>query len=81
MGNEDTAAILTALSDSRNELTKAIGELHSEFSSFKGGMEVRVESIEKDQEKADKRQWVHSCIVFAGSMIHHDLGQWLHWKL
>jgi hypothetical protein len=78
MSSDDTATILTALSNSRNELTKAIGDLHQEFSGFKGGMEARVTTIEKDQEKADRRQWVHSCIVFAGTLIHHDLGTWLH---
>jgi hypothetical protein len=79
--NEDTLAILTALSDSRNELTKAMGELHAEFSGFKGSMEARVDAVETDQEKTEKRQWLHSTIVFAGTLVHHDLGQWLHWKL
>jgi hypothetical protein len=78
--NEDTATILTALSDNRNELTKAIGDLHAEFSGFKGNMEARVDAVEQSQEKTEKRQWIHSCIVFAGSIVHHDLGQWLHLK-
>lgn len=81
MSSDDTATILTALSDSRNELTKAIGAFHSEFSEFKGSMGARVDQIEADQEKGDKRQWAHSCIVFAASLIHHDLGQYLHWRL
>jgi hypothetical protein len=81
MQDSDITTILTALSDSRNELTKAIGELHSEFSGFKGNMEARVMAVEEDQEKADKRQWYHSAIVALGTIVHHDLGTWLHWKL
>lgn len=76
--NDDTAVILTALSDARNELTTQIGELHAEFAGFKGGMDARVDELEEKQAKADKRQWVHSIIVSAGTLIHHDLGQWLH---
>jgi len=79
--NEDTVAILTALSDSRNELTTAIGKLHSEFSEFKGGIEARVNQVETDQDRTEKRQWIHSCIVFVGTLVHHDLGQYFHWKL
>lgn len=77
----DTAVILKALSDFRQESTTAIGALHSEFSEFKGKTEVRVKSIEDDHEKADRRQWMHSCIVFAASLVHHDLGKWLNWKV
>lgn len=76
--DDATATILAALSDNRNELTKAIGDLHAEFAGFKGNMEARVDAVETDQAKTEKRQWVHSCIVFAGSILHHDLGQWLH---
>ena len=79
--NGDTLDVMKAISDFRQESAEAIGKLHSEFASFKGGMDVRVQAIEDDQVKTDKRQWVHSCIVFAGSLLHHDLGQWLHWKL
>jgi hypothetical protein len=78
--NGDTLAVMQAISDSRNELTKAIGELHAEFCGFKGTMDSRVAELEAKQEKGEKRQWVHSCIVFAGSILHHDLGQWLHLK-
>ncbi len=78
--NGDTLEVMKAISDFRQESSEAIAQLHSEFSSFKGGMDVRVAAIEKDQEKADKKQWVHSCIVFAGSILHHDLGTWLHFK-
>ena len=79
--NEDTIAILTALSDSRNELTKAMGELHAEFSEFKGATSSRVAELESKQESSEKKQWLHSTIVFAGTLVHHDLGQWLHWRL
>jgi hypothetical protein len=78
--NGDTAAILTALSDARNELTKSIGDLHSEFSKFQGGIEERVKTVEENQDKADTRQWYHSVIVLAGSILHHDLGQWFKLK-
>ena len=81
MQDSDITTILTALSDSRNELAKAIGELHSEFSEFKGNVGARVEAVEEDQKKAEKRQWIHSVLVSAGTILHHDLGAWLHWKL
>jgi hypothetical protein len=79
--NEDTALILSNMSDIRNELTKAIGDLHSEFAGFKGGMDARVDQIEADQEKTEKRQWIHSVVVTVGTVLHHDLGAWLHWKI
>jgi hypothetical protein len=78
--NGDTLAIMQAISDSRNELTKAIGELDSKFAGFKGGMDERVTELEAKQEKAGNRQWYHSLIVFAVGVIHHDLGQWLNLK-
>lgn len=78
--NGDTQAVMQAISDSRNELTKAIGKLHSEFSEFKGGMDVRVKAVEDKQDKQDRRQWIHSCIVFLSGVVHHDLGQWLGFK-
>jgi hypothetical protein len=79
--NGDTLAVMQAISDSRNELTKAIGDLHSEFSSHKANIDVRVQAIEDDQKSAKVKQYIHSIVVFLGSAIHHDLGQWLHWKL
>ena len=78
--NGDTLVVMQAISDSRNELTKAIGDLHAEFANFKGSTEARVLELEEKQKKTDSRQWIHSCIVFAGGIIHHDLGQWLHIK-
>jgi hypothetical protein len=62
-------------------MLKAIGELHSEFAGFKGSMEARVETVEEEQKKTEKRQWIHSVLVSAGAILHHDLGSWLHWKL
>ena len=79
--NGDTLAVMQAISDARAEMLKAVGDLHQEFSGHKAGIEARVSAVENTQDKAEKRQWVHSCIVFAAGLIHHDLGQWLHWKL
>jgi len=79
--NGDTLEVMKAISDFRQESAEAISKLHQEFASFKGGMDVRVTAIEADQEKAEKRQWIHSILVSAGAILHHDLGQWFHWKL
>jgi hypothetical protein len=78
--NGDSLEIMKAISDFRQESTKAISDLHSEFSGFKGSMEARVKSVEDDQQKTEKRQWIHSCIVFGAGLIHHDLGKWFNLK-
>jgi hypothetical protein len=78
--NGDTQAVMQSISDARAEMLKAIGDLHQEFSGFKGNMEARVSAIEEEQDKTDRRQWIHSLVVTAGAFLHHDLGQWLHWK-
>ena len=78
--NGDTLEVMKAISDFRQEASEAIGKLHSEFAGFKGSMEARVEAVEEDQSKAEKRQWIHSVIVLAGSVVHHDLGRWLNLK-
>jgi hypothetical protein len=78
--NGDSLEIMKAISDFRQEAAEAIGQLHQEFSEFKGNMNARVEAVEDDQRKTEKRQWIHSCIVLAGSVLHHDLGKWLNLK-
>jgi hypothetical protein len=78
--NGDTLEVMKAISDFRQESAEAIGKLHSEFSGFKGNIDARVTAIEDDQRKTEKRQWIHSCIVLAGSILHHDLGKWLNLK-
>ena len=78
--NGDTLEVMKAISDFRQEAAEAIGQLHQEFSEFKGNMNARVEAVEDDQRKTEKRQWIHSCIVLAGSVLHHDLGKWLNLK-
>jgi len=78
--NGDTLAVMQAISDSRNELTKAIGEVHAEFANFKGSTEARVSELEDKQNSNEKRQWIHSLAVSAAALVHHDLGQWFHWK-
>lgn len=78
--NDDTVTILTALSDFRQEAAEAIGQLHQEFSEFKGNMDARVKAVEDDQDKTERRQWIHSVIVLAGGIVHHDLGRWLNLK-
>ena len=80
MGNNDTLEIMQDISDARNELTKAIGELHAGFSEFKGNVEARVSEVEEKQDKAENRQWIHSITVAAATFIHHDLGQYFHWR-
>ena len=79
--NGDTLEVMKAISDFRQEASVAISSLHTEFAGFKGSVETRIKVVEEEQAKTEKRQWVHSCIVLAGSILHHDLGQWLKWKL
>jgi hypothetical protein len=80
MSSDDSLAIIKAISDFRQEASEAIGTLHAEFSGFKGNIEARMVAVEEDQKKSERRQWVHSCIVLAGSVLHHDLGKWLNLK-
>lgn len=78
--NGDSLQIMQAISDARAEMLKAVGDLHQEFSGHKANIEVRVKAVEDEQTKVERRQWIHSCIVFAGSVLHHDLGRWLNLK-
>lgn len=78
--NGDTLAIMQAISNARAEMLDAVGNLKTEFASHKSNIDVRVKTIEEDQKTASTRQWIHSVIVFAVSLIHHDLGTWLKWK-
>lgn len=79
--NGDTLEVMKAISDARAEMLKAVGDLHQEFSGFKGSMEARVGTIETEQDDAKKRQWYHSIIVGIGTIVHHDLSSIFHWKL
>jgi hypothetical protein len=79
--NGDTLAIMQAISNARAEMLNAVGELKTEFASHKSNIDVRVENIEDEQKSSKTKQWIHSAIVFAAGAIHHDLGNWLNWKL
>lgn len=78
--NGDTLEVMKVIGTNHSEVMSAINNLNSEFSEFKGKTENRIQNIEENQDKTDKRQWYHSVIVFIGSAIHHDLGTWLHWR-
>jgi hypothetical protein len=81
MDKDQVQLIMKEISDTRAETLRAIGELHQQFSGFKGGMDVRVKTVEDRQADMAKRQWYHSTIVFAGGVLHHSLAQWFGWKL
>lgn len=66
--NGDSLELMQAISDSRAETLKAIGTLHSEFSSFKGTAEEKLKNLEE----TDKRQWIASvCIVPIVTTLHY----------
>ena len=78
--NGDTVEVMKVIGENQSQLLSEIGKLHNEFSAHKANIDVRVQAIEDDLKSAKTKQWIHSCIVFAGSMIHHDLGRWLNLK-
>ena len=80
MSSDDSSEILRAISDFRQEAAEAVGTLHAEFSGFKGNIDARMNAVEEDQRKTEKRQWIHSVAVAAASVVHHDLGRWLNLK-
>ena len=57
MDPEQFSVILKAISDSRNESTKAIGELSTAVAEFQGNIGARVTTLETDV--ASYKRWDH----------------------
>jgi len=79
--NGDTVEVMKAISDSRAEMLKAVGDLHQQFSGFRGAMESRVTAVETTQQIQERRQWYHSIIVFVTGAVHHGVSNWFGWKI
>jgi hypothetical protein len=84
----DSQAVMQSIGDARADMLEAIGSLSKEFSEFKGTVtesikntNIRIGNIEDKQKTQENRQWYHSMIVFGANLLHHDLGQWLHWRI
>lgn len=57
MEQEQLERLLTAISDSRNESTRAIGVLSSTMAQFHGDIGARVSTLENDN--ASRKKWDH----------------------
>lgn len=79
MENQDVLALMQAISESKTEMVKAIGELAVHVAGSIEPLKVRVAAVEHEVDKQDRRQWVHSLVVFGSSSLTRLLTSRLHW--
>lgn len=63
MDTSDTIAIMGKIGEIHADLKQDIGNLGKEFGTFKGATKARLDGLESDAKRAEKRQWYHSIIV------------------
>jgi hypothetical protein len=71
--NGDIQELMTYIGELHNQQMEKLGDLSSKFSEHKGNIEARVRAVEKAQEKAANRQWIHTAIVIPVIAIIHGV--------
>jgi len=69
--NGDSLQLANMIRDLGMDLSKQLSDVRSDMQNFHGSMEARVSEIEKDQERADTRQWLHSGVILPLNLFIH----------
>jgi len=69
--NGDSLQLANMIRDLGMDLSKQISDVRSDMQNFHGSMEARVSQVEKDQDKTDKRQWLHSSFIIPINLTLH----------